>query len=56
MLLEKRVLFLRGSDIMFLSRREGMYVAVIGIDLGTTNSLACIWKEGKCVIIPNRFH
>lgn len=30
-------------------------MAVIGIDLGTTNSLVCTWKEGKCVIIPNRF-
>ena len=30
-------------------------MAIIGIDLGTTNSLACTWQNGRCVIIPNRF-
>ncbi len=28
-------------------------MAVIGIDLGTTNSLACIWKDGAPVVIKN---
>lgn len=28
-------------------------MAVIGIDLGTTNSLAAVWQEGKCTLIPN---
>jgi molecular chaperone HscC len=28
-------------------------MAIIGIDLGTTNSLCCIWQEGNCVLIPN---
>lgn len=28
-------------------------MAVIGIDLGTTNSLAAIWKDGVARIIPN---
>lgn len=28
-------------------------MAVIGIDLGTTNSLAAIWKDGQATIIPN---
>ena len=28
-------------------------MAVIGIDLGTTNSLAAVWKDGKSVLIPN---
>ena len=28
-------------------------MAIIGIDLGTTNSLATVWREGKSVMIPN---
>ncbi len=28
-------------------------MAIIGIDLGTTNSLCCVWQYGKCVLIPN---
>lgn len=28
-------------------------MAIIGIDLGTTNSLACICQDGKAVLIPN---
>lgn len=30
-------------------------MAVIGIDLGTTNSLACIWRGGRIELIPNSF-
>ncbi len=30
-------------------------MAVIGIDLGTTNSLASIWRNGKIELIPNTF-
>lgn len=30
-------------------------MAIIGIDLGTTNSLASIWKDGESVLIPNSF-
>lgn len=30
-------------------------MAVIGIDLGTTNSLAAIWRNDKCELIPNQF-
>lgn len=28
-------------------------MAIIGIDLGTTNSLAAVWREGKSILIPN---
>jgi molecular chaperone HscC len=28
-------------------------MAVIGIDLGTTNSLCCVWRGGRCELIPN---
>ena len=28
-------------------------MAIIGIDLGTTNSLAAVWQDGKSVLIPN---
>ncbi len=30
-------------------------MAIIGIDLGTTNSLACIYRDGKAELIPNEF-
>lgn len=30
-------------------------MAVIGIDLGTTNSLASIWRDGRIELIPNTF-
>ena len=28
-------------------------MAIIGIDLGTTNSLAAVWKDSKSILIPN---
>ncbi len=28
-------------------------MAVIGIDLGTTNSLAAVWQQGRSRLIPN---
>ena len=30
-------------------------MAIIGIDLGTTNSLVSVWKDGKSVLIPNEY-
>lgn len=30
-------------------------MAIIGIDLGTTNSLASVWRNGRCELIPNSF-
>ena len=30
-------------------------MAILGIDLGTTNSLAAVWQDGKPVLIPNAF-
>lgn len=30
-------------------------MAIIGIDLGTTNSLVSVWKEGHIQLIPNAF-
>ncbi len=30
-------------------------MAVIGIDLGTTNSLAAVWRDGHSELIPNSF-
>ena len=26
---------------------------IIGIDLGTTNSAAAIWQDGKALLVPN---
>ena len=28
---------------------------IIGIDLGTTNSLAAVWQDGRSRLIPNSF-
>ena len=28
-------------------------MAILGIDLGTTNSLACVWKDGKAELVKN---
>ena len=28
---------------------------IIGIDLGTTNSLGAVWKDGESQLIPNAF-
>ena len=30
-------------------------LAIIGIDLGTTNSLVTVWKNGQSILIPNAF-
>lgn len=31
-------------------------MAIVGIDLGTTNSLVSTWKDGKCILIPNQYN
>ena len=28
-------------------------MAMVGIDLGTTNSLVSVWQDDKCTLIPN---
>ena len=30
-------------------------MTILGVDLGTTNSLAVVYKEGKPVLIPNAY-
>ena len=30
-------------------------MTILGVDLGTTNSLAAVYKEGKPVLIPNAY-
>lgn len=30
-------------------------MSILGIDLGTTNSLAAVWRNGKSALIPNSF-
>lgn len=30
-------------------------MSILGIDLGTTNSLACVWKGNEAILIPNAF-
>ncbi|MDO6574980.1 Hsp70 family protein, partial [Staphylococcus pasteuri_A] len=31
-------------------------MAIIGIDLGTTNSACCVWKGTELIQIPNRLN
>jgi molecular chaperone HscC len=33
--------------------REGARRMIVGIDLGTTNSLAAVWRDGASVLVPN---
>ena len=34
---------------------EVFYMSIIGIDLGTTNSLVSVWKDGKSILVPNSY-
>jgi molecular chaperone HscC len=36
-----------------MANGKGRGIVIIGIDLGTTNSLVAVWKEGASVLIPN---
>ena len=36
-------------------RKEGLEVALIGIDLGTTNSLGVVYRNNRAELIPNQF-
>jgi molecular chaperone HscC len=32
---------------------EGTQLVIIGIDLGTTNSAAAVWRDGEAMLVPN---
>jgi len=36
--------------------KRGIKMAIIGIDLGTTNSLVSVFKDGKSILIPNEYN
>jgi len=38
---------------MLILRRKRSMARAVGIDLGTTNSVAAIWENGKATVIPN---
>ncbi len=40
------------SPCAFKDQKPGISM-IIGIDLGTTNSLAAVWRDGETVLIPN---
>ena len=37
------------------TNKGGTVMAIVGIDLGTTNSLVGVWKDNECILIPNSF-
>lgn len=45
--------FLLNNTQAFYNAQEDNTMAIIGIDLGTTNSLACIFRNGRTELIPN---
>ena len=40
--------------IKYIYIQGGISMSVIGIDLGTSNTLACVFRNGEAVLIPNR--
>ena len=36
-----------------MSKDKGKNEIILGIDLGTTNSAGCIYKNGKCLMVPS---
>lgn len=46
-------LIINGKTVRKLGR---IYMAIIGIDLGTTNSVMAVYKEDQTTVIPNRLN
>ena len=40
--------------LKYMYIKGGEMMALIGIDLGTTNSLACVYQKGELILIPNQ--
>lgn len=55
-LLHRKYTNVNEADHLFYGcELQGDNMSIVGIDLGTTNSLVGIWKDGKCELIPNSF-
>lgn len=43
----------RKTELYLPKPERGICMNVIGIDLGTSNTLACVFRDGEAVLIPN---